>query len=86
MARNMGKRTMGIDEFRLLVSRFPQIFQPPEVLYRLISVLARRRRGHLAPPPAAGEAPHGRPRQVAGGRVRAPRGSWIGPRAVPSIA
>ena len=41
MARNMGKRTMGIDEFRLLVSRFPQIFQPPEVLYRLMHLYSR---------------------------------------------
>ena len=36
MARNMGTKRMGIDEFQLLVSRFPQIFQPPEVLYRLM--------------------------------------------------
>jgi len=53
MARNMGKRTMGIDEFRLLVSRFPQIFQPPEVLYRLMHLYSRDAAkviSHLPPP------------------------------------
>ena len=53
MARNMGKRTMGIDEFRLLVGRFPQIFQPPEVLYRLMHLYSRDAAAvisHLPPP------------------------------------
>ena len=35
MARNMGTKRMGTDEFQLLVSA-SRIFQPLEVLYRLM--------------------------------------------------
>ena len=39
IARNMGAtKRMGFVEFQMLVSRFPQIFQPAEILYRLMSV------------------------------------------------
>ena len=38
MTRNMGSKRMGFSEFQLLVARFPQIFQPAEMLYRLMHV------------------------------------------------
>ena len=38
MTRNMGSKRMGFSEFQLLVARFPQIFQPAEMLYRLMNV------------------------------------------------
>lgn len=42
IARNMGAtRRMGFVEFQMLVARFPQIFQPAEVLYRLMHVNSR---------------------------------------------
>ena len=34
----MGSKRMGFSEFQLLVARFPQIFQPAEMLYRLMHV------------------------------------------------
>ena len=38
MTRNMGSKRMRFSEFQLLVARFPQIFQPAEMLYRLMNV------------------------------------------------
>jgi hypothetical protein len=38
IARNMGAtKRMGFVEFQMLVARFPQIFQPAEILYRLMN-------------------------------------------------